>query len=299
VHFLEPSTGPGTANEGETATAIVDEPLQVFLHSGSILTVEITASTQKLAVNKPVRFTANVTGAPPGTTLTYTWIFGDGTGSSQTLISHSYSVAGTYDVYLEVTGSGDSMGSSPEIPITVGKAAPGPDRQGGGKVKKKKEPTSGASRKGSSTRKSTGKKGASSTTKAGTTNSAAKTGATPATSSTTTAATATPKAPVKPAASHNVSVKRATRPAAPLLSGIAVSGARVPAARAARPAASARPGVPNPARTGRLTPPGHGVGEWFWIALCTVATLIAGALLECKGWPLGRLPVRIRALRFQ
>jgi hypothetical protein len=271
VYFLLPSSGSGTTDDGETFAGQSDE-LDINLYSGALLSVSITSSTQTVKAGKPVHFSATATGALPGETLSYKWYFDDGNGGSQASINHSYLVAGTYDVYLRVTGSKDSIGYSSMIPITVGKAPKGPDRNGGGETKKKKAPASGAGSKGAGDKKSAAKKATTKTT----TTAAATT-----TTATTTSATTTP---TTPAASHHSPASRAPRPAGPLLSGIALSAAQITAAQAT-PTASARPGVPNPARTGHLTPHGRGIGEGFWVALGTLGTLLSGALLEAYGPP--------------
>lgn len=279
LHVLIPSTGPGRANAG-VSFIVMQEELFIYLHSGSILSVGISTLKQKVAVGKPLRFTAAVNGAAPGTTLSYTWEFGDGSGGSQAPISHTYIAPGTYDAYLKVTGSGDSLGFSKVIPITVGKAQKGPDRRGGGTKKKKTAPTSGAGVKGSGGKQSTAKKGTTTTTTT-TTFTTATASKTPTTAATTTTAE---NPTVKLAGSHHTAVKRAPRPTGPLLSGVALSGARVRPARAT-PTASARPGAPNPARAGRLTSPGRGIGERIWIALGALVALLGGALLQAYGSP--------------
>jgi hypothetical protein len=281
-HVLVPSTGAGTANEGQTFTAQFTT-LEIILHSGSVLSVSITPSTQAVTAGTPVQFTSAVD--PPDPTDSYTWSFGDGSGASTASVSHTYVAGGTYNVYLRVAGSDGSLGFSPMIPITVGKAPPGPNRNGGGKTKKKTAPNSGASVKGStgkkkkatSTNKSTGAKNSGAAT-----SSASKT--TAATTSTTSATPKTSATAAKPPSRHHAGVKRVPLPAGPLLSGIAVAAARARPASPS-PAASKRPGATDPARTGHLTPPSHGPGEGFWVVLAALATLISGGLLEYKGRP--------------
>lgn len=280
LHFLMPSTGAGTADAGEATIAAVDQPLLIYLHTGSILTVSVTASTQEVAVNRPVSFDATVAGASSNATLRYRWSFGDGAGSStETPVSHSYVAPGTYDVYLRVTGTDDSLGFSSLIPITVGKAPLGPNRNGGGTNEKENAATSGAGVKGSDTKKSTG------TGKSG--GAKATTSATVAVTDTTSASTTTP---VRSSA-RDRGLKRSP-PSGGLLSGIAVSGESEAPARAA-PRAAAPAGAAAPARTGHLVLARRAPGEGFWISLGVLATLISGALLELTGLP--RISPRLRS----
>ena len=60
-----------------------------------------------------VTFTNTSTGDP---TPTYLWTFGDGTESTQTSPSHTYSTAGDYIVTLEASNSG---GDDTSVPVTI------------------------------------------------------------------------------------------------------------------------------------------------------------------------------------
>ena len=292
VHFLVPSLPGGGAYAGQSFSGQADT-ITINLHSGSLLNVGISSSTQKVALDKPVKFRSTVTGASPGTSLNYRWSFGDGNGGSQAAVTHHYIVAGTYDVYLRVSSDDDSLGFSSVIAIEVGKAPKGPNRQGGGTSKKKKAATSGAGSKGSGGKKSTAKKVKSTTTKA----ASKPTGAKPSTPTTSTTTTTTTKPAAKPSPPRDTAVRRALRPAGALLSGVAISATPKPPERSS-PTAPARPGVPDPARTGHLSATHHGPGEGFWIALGILATLIGGALLEWSGPPRTPPIVRARAPRF-
>jgi hypothetical protein len=259
--------------------------ITIYLHAGPVLTVTAsTTTTGKIAAGTPVHFKldAPVTGQAAGESLRYEWIFDDGATSSRSSITHKYPVAGTYDAHLRVAGGDDSLGFSSVIPITVGQASKGPDRNGGGSNSKTKAPTSGAGVKGSGDRRGTAKQsaGTSPTTAGTTTTPSTTTTASATTTVTSTAAATTTTTNHTPTATarHSPTVKRAPRPTGPLVSGIALTADHVKAGAVA-PDTSA-PGVADPARTGHLTSPGRGLGEGFWIALATAVALLVGALLE-------------------
>lgn len=271
--LLEPSTGPATGQEGITSTG--EPTLVIDLHSGSILDVAISPSKPEVAAGAPVELKSTVTGQAPGETLSYAWTFGDGTGGSQSSVSHSYLVPGTYDVSLSVSGSDDSLGWATKIPITVGKAPAGPNRAGGGASKHRHAPTSGASVKGSGDTRLP--RTSAVTTKANTGAAMrASRGVTPP------GTTATPATSDKvPVALHHVPDRGAARPKGALLSGIPITAAQMRSARAS----ATRPGAIDPARSGHLTAQNHGLWSALLILLATLATLGGGALLEWAGTP--------------
>ncbi len=238
AHFLLPSLPGGSAFQGQSFTGR-NETITVDLRTGALLSVGISSSTRTVAVGKPVQFTSAVAGAPAGS-LDYTWSFGDGGSASQPSVSHSYTSAGTYSVYLSVSGSGGSLGVSSTIPIAVAHAPKGPNRAGGGTSTNATAPTGGAGTRGSGAGKGTNSK---------------RTGAAP----------------------HHAS-KRALRklPAGPLVSGIAVADVAQPAGRGG----SGTAGGSQAARSGHLRPGGDRVPQGVWIGLGALALLICGALLE-------------------
>jgi hypothetical protein len=272
AHFLLPSTGPGPAQEGESFTGFTDQggTVTINLHSGALLTVAISGPKGPGVVGKPVHFSSSVSGVPRGTTLSYGWYFDDGNGGSGLSVSHTYIVAGTYDVYLRVTGSNDSLGFSPVVPITVGKAPKGPNRVGGGARTEKHAATHGAGAEGLG--------GAKDSHRVTTTR-----GATESTAPTSHRGTATRvKAAAKSSKTRRAVLPRLRRFVGPLLSGIAVGSTDGLATRS-RPPHIAAPGVTNSARTGHLRSSAGDLAEGLWITLGIVAAVVGGALLEWTG----------------
>lgn len=267
-HFLRPSTGANDANASDFFT---DDTVTTYLHSGALLTVRSSTSARRVGVGKPVKLTAAVSGGLPGEALDYQWHFDDGNGASHASVTHAYADAGTYEVYLRVAGSRDSLGVSMVTPIQVGKPPKGPNRQGGGTSDRSQSPTHGGGVGGSQPGTGGGTRGG---------------------AGSRTAHTLGPAARIEPSRPHPVPKPRprTPKPAGPVLSGIAVTGAPQ-AGTAATPPAS-RGGGSRAARTGHLTPAHHGLREGFWLALGVLAMVVLGAALE--GVELPRIQSQLR-----
>ena len=72
-----------------------------------------------------VNFSSAGSSDPAGTTLSYSWTFGDGGTSTATNPSYTYSTAGTYTAQLNVS-DGTYTTPATAISITVGSASSGP-----------------------------------------------------------------------------------------------------------------------------------------------------------------------------
>jgi hypothetical protein len=99
--------------------------------TGKLLTVILKTSTTQAEKGQEITFSAEVTGEKKNEKLTYTWRFGDGQTGDGPNVKHSYDSTGRYNVFVSVTGSGDSAGSSDEVRITVGNP-PATGTTGGG-----------------------------------------------------------------------------------------------------------------------------------------------------------------------
>lgn len=247
THFLEPSTPSGAINAGETFTGTIT----IQLHRGPPLSLGIYGIPQNAIVNKPVQLHSQVYG---GSALSYQWSFGDSSAGSAADPSHVYTALGTYNVYLQVTGTHDTVGVSPVIRIVVGnppKLAPNPGAGTGGN--------------GSNGSTGVGGQGTGTTDGTGTT-------ARPTTTTTPTVQRHTKTRPRRRRA------KPVPRPAGPLVSGIAISYISPSASSAAAAAGAARA-----ARAANVRARAAGLNEGMWIWFVVLVMLFGGAFLEWSG----------------
>jgi hypothetical protein len=122
IHFLRPLKKGDKKDKNATDVFKLDpgKPLVVQGRTGNVLVVTLKASTTQAEKGQEITFSAVVTGQKKNEKLTYTWRFGDGTSGDGQNVKHSYDSTGRYNVFVSVTGSGDSAGSSDEIRITIG-----------------------------------------------------------------------------------------------------------------------------------------------------------------------------------
>jgi hypothetical protein len=249
THFLEPSTPSGAINAGETFTGTVT----IELHRGTPLSLGIYA--ENATVNKPVQFHSQVYG---GSALSYQWSFGDSSTGSAADPSHVYTALGTYNVYLQVTGTDDTVGVSQVIHVVVGNPP-------------KLSPTPGAGTGGSGVGAATGGAGAGGS--GGTTGAGTSAGGQAAASKVTSSVHL--RAGKRSRRRH---AKAVPRPTGPLVSGIEISYIS-PAASSAAAAAGAAQAAR--AATAKARAAGLDLGMWIWFAV--LAMLFGGGLLELSG----------------
>jgi PKD repeat protein len=115
---VDTSVTIGAINHGGTGTATLVISISIDPNSGPILTSGVTASPNPADVNQSITFTAFVADPRPNT-LYIAWDFGDGSVSYGVAVSHSYVVAGTYNVTVKVL---DGLGktTSGSVSVVVG-----------------------------------------------------------------------------------------------------------------------------------------------------------------------------------
>jgi PKD repeat protein len=126
--FDVPDTYTVTATVTDSTGRTVSDSILITVEAPPPLTaVEITASDREGVAPASFDFEANVTG---GTVpFTYSWDFGDGSVESEDddTISHTFDVAGTYNVDLTVTDStGRTVSDSILITVEALSASPSP-----------------------------------------------------------------------------------------------------------------------------------------------------------------------------
>ena len=142
THFLRPLDGKKDKNVTDVFKLDPGKPLVMTARTGKLLLVVLKTSTTQAEKGQEITFSATVTGEKKNEKLTYTWRFGDGqTGDGQN-VKHTYDSTGRYNVFVSVTGSDDSAGSSDEVRITIGNPPAAGTTGGGGSTSGGTTPTS-------------------------------------------------------------------------------------------------------------------------------------------------------------
>jgi hypothetical protein len=132
VEYVRPlTTDDNDVNVNDIfSTGNADDALSIYVFTGDMLDVSLTANKQKVKSGQSVTFTGSATdGSDPvaADSLDYSWSFGDGTSTTTTTkqVTHTFSGGdATYFVQLTATGKTDGSGgvSDPPLAITVGTA---------------------------------------------------------------------------------------------------------------------------------------------------------------------------------
>ena len=145
THLLRPSADDGDHNEADLITVAPGAELNITARSGTLLALDASSSHKKARVGQRVKFTATLKQGAPGETVNYSWYFDDGSSAEGAGTQHAFKQAGTYDVVVGVTTTGDRVGASATVTVQVGTPIKGgPNRKGGGNNRNTKAPDSGA-----------------------------------------------------------------------------------------------------------------------------------------------------------
>jgi PKD domain len=125
MHFLRPVRDKKDENAADVFKIEEGDPLVMTGKTGNLLIVTLKAGKTQAAPKEAIDFSATVTGQKKNEKLTYTWRFGDGGMGDASSVTHAYDGEGRYNVFVSVTGSDDSAGSSDAVRVTVGKPPTG------------------------------------------------------------------------------------------------------------------------------------------------------------------------------
>jgi len=107
-------TVTATDNSGSTGSASASETIN------DRPPVAVIASPSSAPVNTSVTFDGTGSTDPDGTVVAWAWTFGDGTTGTGSVVTHSYSTTGTFNVTLTVTdNSGNTGVATTQITITA------------------------------------------------------------------------------------------------------------------------------------------------------------------------------------
>ncbi|MFN8560605.1 MAG: PKD domain-containing protein [Anaerolineae bacterium] len=140
VQFVDQSTGPIASylwDFGDGGSSSEQNPAHTYAAGGTYtVTLTVTGTSgssnnasQQVSVTQPVQasFTAQVSDLnvqfidqSTGQILSYAWVFGDGSSSSEQNPAHTYAAGGTYTVTLTVTGTnGASNTANQQVTVTA------------------------------------------------------------------------------------------------------------------------------------------------------------------------------------
>ncbi len=114
-------SGSHTVTLTVTSAGVTSQPAQQTIYVFQGPTVSFTAPTRSVLERVAIAFNASATVDPDGTITSWTWRFGDGTGATGPVVSHSYAAPGAYKVTLTVD---DSNGSAAMGAATIHVVAP-------------------------------------------------------------------------------------------------------------------------------------------------------------------------------
>lgn len=122
IIYERPSRGGSDDNAADVITTNAPGSFELQIFTGPLLSVTASASTNSVAADTPVTFSASVAGSPDD--VSYSWDFAGAapaaTGASTTA---SFSTPGIYGVSVEATDA-DGGGGYGEVQVTVGAPTP-------------------------------------------------------------------------------------------------------------------------------------------------------------------------------
>jgi hypothetical protein len=131
THFLRPVRDKKDQNAPDVFASGKGKPIVLYAHTGNLLVVTLKADKTNANTKQQLSFSASVANQKQGEQLSYKWHFGDGGEATGQSVQHAYDGSGRYNVFVIVTGSGDSAGSSDAVRVTIGKPPTGTTGGGG------------------------------------------------------------------------------------------------------------------------------------------------------------------------
>jgi len=122
VRYLRPVRDDSDVNADDYITTTdPGQPLELWLQTGNILSVQGSASTNAAAAGAPVTYTAGpISGGRDGEQFTVTWKFDDGSTATGASVTHAFSTQGSYGAIATAQGDQGSGGASNQVIVQVG-----------------------------------------------------------------------------------------------------------------------------------------------------------------------------------
>ncbi|HVO53805.1 MAG TPA: PKD domain-containing protein [Solirubrobacterales bacterium] len=297
TRFFRPVRDDSDVNAPDNIVTSGGEALQIGIHAGKLLEVEVLASTHSPDPGEAVSFSATNSVPLEGEQVGFEWRFGDGASGRAPTVSHSFAAPGTYEVHVTAIGSLESGGESAPVQIVVGDppqrgkagvgsdagAKPhGPNGRGGGAGDGSGQVAAGdgvGQRGGSGAGTPGGGSGSSAGSPASSASASVAADSSPSGSNTAADGVSAAEAA---AGTEDVPPQRSAA-AERTVSGVLVADASAPTAMAGGERASVTSGQPSSASA----PPSSGSAALPLGLLALAALLGAGALYEWRGSPLG------------
>lgn len=122
VRYFRPVRDDSDVNADDYITTTdPGQPLEMWLQTGNILSVQASASTQAAGTGTPVTYTAGpISGGREGEHFTVTWKLDDGSTATGASVTHAFSTQGSYGAIATVEGDQGSGGASNQVIVRVG-----------------------------------------------------------------------------------------------------------------------------------------------------------------------------------
>jgi len=122
VRYFRPVRDDSDVNADDYITTTdPGQPLEMWLQTGNILSVQASASTNAAGAGTPVTYTAGpISGGGDGEQFTVTWKFDDGSTATGASVTHAFSTQGSYGAIATVQGDQGSGGASNQVIVRVG-----------------------------------------------------------------------------------------------------------------------------------------------------------------------------------
>jgi hypothetical protein len=121
VRYLRPVRDGSDDNAADNIATQDNQPLEIWLQSGNILSVKASASTDSTSTGTPVTYNVDpIGGGKDGEQYTVTWKFDDGGTATGQSVTHTFANTGSFGAVAVAQGDQGSGGASNSVVVRVG-----------------------------------------------------------------------------------------------------------------------------------------------------------------------------------